>query len=407
MAHKKLWLGMWVIVFTFGMMVMGCEDNPQNSSPSFPAAKGKMTINGLEDFNGKYVYVQGLAGSSTVLTGLTDITDYPKDITYKLARISGDKTEVPLYAANSSATSYENSYIAYSGNDTITSINIIILDTDSLKSSNVASAINSNSGKKTVTSGTFSNGNITLDWGTIVGTWTPPEVNTSDIVQLTENTWYNFDIPSEKDAITWFTFIATESTQYIHKDMDLVGYSSNPIDSNGYGKSSTSDWDNTYWDRITSESFSLIPGQNYYIRCTRPSTSKKSCKIAFNKSNISPNWPLNKSITKLTQGQPVSVYMAIAGECLWFEFTATQSSHLFFVIDTVSHNHNLGIRYDLEIFGNDGNKIIYLNYQTFMSTDMEPIPYSLSTIPGQKYYFSLDGQLVYYGHAVTAQVKIE
>jgi hypothetical protein len=45
-----------------------------NNTSGFPAAKGKITINGLGSFNDKYVYVSCLAGSSNVLVGLTDIT---------------------------------------------------------------------------------------------------------------------------------------------------------------------------------------------------------------------------------------------------------------------------------------------------------------------------------------------
>jgi uncharacterized repeat protein (TIGR02543 family) len=137
-------------------------NGPGNNPSGFPAAKGKMTINGLGSFNDKYVYVSGVAGSNLLL-GLTDITGYPSDITYKLAKISGGKVEVPLYMANSSASSYSDSFIAYSGNDTISSVSIIIINDSSLKASNVASV--SMISSKTIVSGTFSNGNMTIDWG--------------------------------------------------------------------------------------------------------------------------------------------------------------------------------------------------------------------------------------------------
>jgi hypothetical protein len=141
------------------------NENGNGNTTGFPAAKGKMTINGLGSFNDKYVYVSGLAGSSNVLVGLTDITGYPSDVTYKLAKISGGKAEVPLYMANASASTYSDSFIAYSGNDTITSVSIIIINESSLKASNASSAIMSNLGMKTITTGTFTNGNMTIDWG--------------------------------------------------------------------------------------------------------------------------------------------------------------------------------------------------------------------------------------------------
>jgi formylglycine-generating enzyme required for sulfatase activity len=127
-----------------------------------------LTINGLGSFNDKYVYVDGMAGGSSVLSGITDITGYPNDVGYKLVKISGGKAEVPLYKANPSATSYSNSYIAYDGNENVNIINITILSESTLKASNL-NAIMNNLGKITLTSGSFSNGNMTIDWGTSGG----------------------------------------------------------------------------------------------------------------------------------------------------------------------------------------------------------------------------------------------
>ena len=150
-----------VMVFSLA----SCTQEPEPENDKFPSAKGKLTVNGLSNFNDKYVYLNGLAGGN-LLIGLTDITGYPLDIAYKLEKISGGKVDIPLYTANTSASSYSDSFIAYSGNDTITSINIIILSESSLKASNAATAITTNLGRKTLASGTFSNGNMTVDWDT-------------------------------------------------------------------------------------------------------------------------------------------------------------------------------------------------------------------------------------------------
>jgi hypothetical protein len=293
MTNTKLRLGTLVMVFTFGMMVMvlgaGCQPEPDNN-PSLPAARGKMTIIGLDDFNGKYVYVQGLISDGTLLIGLTDIIVHSDDITYKLARISGDKAKVPLYVANSSATSNENSYIAYMLNDTIKSINILILDTDSLRSSNMASAINNNSGKKTITSGKFTEGNITLDWET--GFWAPPDVNASDIIQLVENSWSDirtFPVVNDKYIHHWFTFKSTASIQYIHfkftNDNRYIGFV--VYDNDGIKKyeSKYGDFSNGPLYELCSH---LIPDQKYYIKTYPTFTLDVEYQIAFNSSDTPP-----------------------------------------------------------------------------------------------------------------------
>jgi hypothetical protein len=59
--------------------------------------------------------------------------------------------------ANASVSSYENSFIAYSGNDTISSVSIIIINDSSLKAFNASSVIMSNLGMKTITTGTLTN----------------------------------------------------------------------------------------------------------------------------------------------------------------------------------------------------------------------------------------------------------
>jgi formylglycine-generating enzyme required for sulfatase activity len=179
MKRSAILRGMSVLLLAFAMTaVIGCKDD-EPEPQIFPAAKGKLTINGLGSFNDKYVFVDGMAGGSSVLSGIIDIIGYPNDIAYKLVKISGGKAEVPLYKANPSATSYSNSYIAYNGNENVSIINITILSESTLKASNL-NAIMNNLGKKTLTEGSFSNGNMTIDWGTSGGGG-----NTNDCSSLT------------------------------------------------------------------------------------------------------------------------------------------------------------------------------------------------------------------------------
>jgi hypothetical protein len=163
---KKSFVGMLALALVFGFALTGCPTDDDSSNETFPAAKGKITINGLSSYNDRYVYGAGMAGS-TLLIGLTDITGYgTTDLAYKLVKISGGKAEVPLYYVNSGATSYADSYLAYEGNDTISVFSLLILDDDDgfLKQTDAASISTSAVASKSLTSGTFSSGNLTIAW---------------------------------------------------------------------------------------------------------------------------------------------------------------------------------------------------------------------------------------------------
>jgi hypothetical protein len=174
MANKKFFVGILAVMLVLGMAIVGCDDGSDgsggnSSAETFPTAKGKITINGLSSFNGKYVYGTGLAGAKA-LVGVTDITGYGSvDAAYKLVKISNGKAEVPLYYVNTGATSYANPYVAYDGNDSVSATSpfslIILDDADGvLKLSEAVSVIASPLGAKNITSGTFSNGNLTVTW---------------------------------------------------------------------------------------------------------------------------------------------------------------------------------------------------------------------------------------------------
>jgi len=194
-----------------------------NGGTGFPAAKGKLTVTGLDNFNGKYVFANGLAGGN-VLQGITDITGYPSDITYKLASVSNGKAEIPLYTPNNQATSYSNSYTAYSGNDAVTSLSVIILNENVLKASNAGSAINSNLGLKQFSTGTFSNGNMELAWA-----WEPPNGVIAD--QVVSGQWFEYSLTSTP-VKKWFTFTATSSKMFVYAKFISnynVGFATDPI----------------------------------------------------------------------------------------------------------------------------------------------------------------------------------
>ncbi|MDR0538884.1 MAG: hypothetical protein LBG74_00045 [Spirochaetaceae bacterium] len=143
----------------------GEDKDSGNKRKTMPFAKGKLTINGIPaEHNGKYIYVTGMTGE----TPLFGITGYAgTDIAYKLVKIKNGKAVVPLYNAKSGAASLPNSFTAYKGNDTISGLMIYpVSDNDGfLTPGEITPAMTAAAGDaKTVTSGSFSNGNLTVDW---------------------------------------------------------------------------------------------------------------------------------------------------------------------------------------------------------------------------------------------------
>jgi hypothetical protein len=161
-------MGMLGMALVFSLAVTGCENDTTSDDGggggSFPPAKGKLTINGLGSYDGNYIYFAGLTGSNVLFIGVTELIVYDTGPVYKLAKISGGTAVVPVYKANYSATSLSDQYIAYEGNDTISELPILIFTDDD--GSLTLTEITDNS--KIVTSkpisGTFSNGNLTVNW---------------------------------------------------------------------------------------------------------------------------------------------------------------------------------------------------------------------------------------------------
>jgi hypothetical protein len=167
MAKKNFFRGMLALALAFSMAAAGCSDGSSDgdssggggTSGSLPAAKGKLTVNGLSAYDGKYIWVSGLAGG-TALFGCTNITGFPSATTYVLVKISGGTAAVPLYYLSGA------NYAAYEGNDTLGVLSLYILENGTLKQTEVANLLSNNIAVNGVTEGTFSGGNLTVDWGT-------------------------------------------------------------------------------------------------------------------------------------------------------------------------------------------------------------------------------------------------
>lgn len=71
MASKKFWLRMLIMTLVFGMAVVGCDNGSTSSGggSDAPPTSGRLTITGLEAYNGNYVYAEGGTENVFLLAG--------------------------------------------------------------------------------------------------------------------------------------------------------------------------------------------------------------------------------------------------------------------------------------------------------------------------------------------------
>jgi hypothetical protein len=142
----------------------GDDDDGGGGGTSLPAAKGKIKVSGLDSYNGKYIWGSGMAGGN-LLYGITDFTGDSSELTFKLVKITGGTAEIPLYRLNQNTTSASDILIAYDGNDAATGVTLSILDdADGLLKMSEFGTVTSSAVGKMILDGTFSNGNLTVDW---------------------------------------------------------------------------------------------------------------------------------------------------------------------------------------------------------------------------------------------------
>jgi hypothetical protein len=148
----------------------GNTGNSGNNSGggTLAGAKGKLTLTGFNEFNGKYVY-SGLVTKSgnKYLYGMNG-ADSSGNLS--MVQISGGKAEVPLYTLNTGATSVADLYVPYDGNDEFLVVAILIVDdsdgkftyTDTSFATNYVGSIGSNFMNASFTPRT-NNGSIVID----------------------------------------------------------------------------------------------------------------------------------------------------------------------------------------------------------------------------------------------------
>jgi len=120
MKNRGIWMGMLVIVLTFGMMVAGCAEDDGD----VPGG-GKLTLTGIPSkYDGKYAMFMGETSTKSIV-GAQSVNSN----TVRLPKISGGSVTLTLWEASESGNPK-----AYTGNDTVSEGMIAITDTDTVTS---------------------------------------------------------------------------------------------------------------------------------------------------------------------------------------------------------------------------------------------------------------------------------
>jgi hypothetical protein len=160
-------------------ILVSCGDDGDPSSPpggnnsgggTLAEAKGKLTLTGFNEFDGKYVYSALITSSGNTLVGTKGVDYNAGNPIVSMVPISGGTAEVPLYTINPAGTSVANAYIPYEGSETFQIVAIMIVnDADGKFTSseaasfaqNYAAMISSNPSNTSFTPRT-TNGSITI-----------------------------------------------------------------------------------------------------------------------------------------------------------------------------------------------------------------------------------------------------
>jgi hypothetical protein len=146
----------------------GGDDN--TGGATLPGAKGKLTLTGFSEFNGKYVYSALVTTSGKALIGTNAVEITGGVTSISMVRINGGNAEVPLYYMNTSGTTVADLYVPYDGSETFSAVAVMIVNDSDGKfvasdaasfATNYAGMIGSNTSNTSFTPST-SNGSITI-----------------------------------------------------------------------------------------------------------------------------------------------------------------------------------------------------------------------------------------------------
>ena len=207
---------------------------------------------------------------------------------------------------------------------------------------------------------------------------TTPEPLPSNATQLTESIWANGNLTSSIGE-QWFKFTASADTQYIHAGFGSMsttfGYYVQVYDLSGI-KVGT---ETNLYGNVKYVSISLTPGQEYYIKVRRYSSTTSgngTYQIAFNKSSTAPS--LFSTAITLTENIWTGGNLTSSIGEQWFKFNASESPQYIHVsFGTLSPTIGLKVQvYD--------SSITTVEAETVLDYDTKYI--SISVTPEQEYY---------------------
>ncbi|WP_461245793.1 hypothetical protein [Treponema sp. R6D11] len=193
---------------------------------------------------------------------------------------------------------------------------------------------------------------------------------------LNLDTWADCTI--DVNGEQWFSFTATDATQFIHFNFGtLEGLYVQVYNSSGLGMSGeTGVYSNTA--KYIQRQF-LTPGQTYYIKIRvyyNDSRGYGTYQIGFNE------WLIPPSVVTFSPNTWVEGRCPTISDVRWLSFTATASTQFFHV-----YFFDTGTKWYLQIYDSNGNEVGGEEWLSGSSTTTAYIQRSLTS--GQTYYIRL------------------
>ena len=167
MTNKKFWFSILVLLLVFGTTVVGCERSANNNGNG-----GIFTLTDIPSaYNGKYAQLRAFSNADSNSIG--DLRAIDSDISEEfisiagferanfseesvtLVKISDGKVSLPMWVMEG------DKFLRYSGNDTFESLNVMIMNTETLSEGSVESEFLTALAFKNIT---FSKGNAAISF---------------------------------------------------------------------------------------------------------------------------------------------------------------------------------------------------------------------------------------------------
>jgi hypothetical protein len=208
-------------------------------------------------------------------------------------------------------------------------------------------------------------------------------------IELTEDKWSDGNLTSTIGE-QWFKFTATANTQYIHAGFgtmsSLFGYHVQVYDSNVDKIGTESNLQGAATSANRYVSISVTPGEEYYIKVRRYSSTTNgngTYQIAFNTSSAAPavTVPLPSNATPLTENiWADGNFTASEGE-QWFKFAATaDTQYIHAAFGTLSSTMGMYV----QVYDSSGAAV---GSETNLWNSKKYV--SMTVTPGQEYYIKV------------------